>query len=328
MNTLCFSIIITAFNQEKSIEKTINSVLSQNFEDFEVIVVDDCSSDNTLNILKKIQEKNLKLKIIHHEKNESTFMSRLSGIKVAAGNFILFLDGDDFLQENTLRQFQEIIAKEDFEVCEFSYIKGSNNQICYPETIMENSSWLENFAKENMPKTLIWNKIYNAEVLKKSFENIPTAYLNVAEDWYMNICIAKNTKKYIQSKIIAYYYNDAEGITNIKYSFEKNEKNIKSISKVLEFTKEVLSKIENKTLAERIINNFELKLYDWSRVKIQYQTITEDINKSYLLLPKYFPLSLIEKDFALLREDALRFRNGKISIRNILKRIYHTLRRR
>ncbi len=329
MNKPCFTIIITAFNQENSIEKTINSVLTQGFEDFEVLVIDDCSSDNTLNVLQTIKNNNSKVKILHHEKNESTFMSRLSGIKAATGSYILFLDGDDFLQENALKNLhEEIITKEDFDVCEFSYIQGSTKEICYPLTINENTSWLENFAEENMPKTLIWDKLYKADVIKKAFENVPVAYMNVAEDWYMNICIAINTKKYIQSKITAYYYNDAEGITNINYSFEKNEKNIKSINKVLDFTKEVLSSIEDKALAERIINNFELKLYDWIRVKIKYQTRTEDINKSYLLLPKYFPLELIENDFSQLRVDAQKYRNGKVSIKNILKRIYHTLCRK
>ncbi len=324
-----FSIIITAFNQESKIEKTINSVLCQSCSDFEIVIVDDASTDNTFKLIKALQKKNDKIRIIRHEENKSSFQSRISGIKNARGQYLLFLDGDDLLIENSLQELKDqVIQKEDFEVCEFSYLQMSNNSKVISHNIAPALSFLEAFAMPDMPATLVWNKLYNTQFIKKAFSKIPAAYMNVAEDWYMNICIGINLKKYIQKDITVYCYNDFEGITNIKYSFEKNEKNFKSIQKVLECTASLLKSTNNVELAEKIISNFQCKLYDWAKVKIKYQTAQADVLKSYLLLSKYFPAECLENDFKLLFEDALKFRRGYFSLKNFLRRLYHFLKGR
>lgn len=101
MKRLKVSIIIPSYNAEKYVRECIDSVLEQrDFEDYEVIVVDDCSTDNTLSILKSYN--NPKLKIIEQEKNAGPSVARNVGMDKSQGEYLLFVDADDILEPTTL----------------------------------------------------------------------------------------------------------------------------------------------------------------------------------------------------------------------------------
>ena len=95
-----FSVIIPAYNAEKEIEKSIKSVLNQNYNDYEVIVIDDFSTDKTREIVKKYKD----VKLINHSKNLKAGGARNTGIKNAVGDYIVFLDSDDELFSNDVLQ--------------------------------------------------------------------------------------------------------------------------------------------------------------------------------------------------------------------------------
>jgi glycosyltransferase involved in cell wall biosynthesis len=90
------SVIITVFNKEGFIEKTLESVLNQTFKNIEIIVVDDCSTDQSNKIIKSIiKKKKLKIKFIKNNENQGVSFSRNLGFKESGGQYIAFLDGDD-----------------------------------------------------------------------------------------------------------------------------------------------------------------------------------------------------------------------------------------
>ena len=89
------SVIIPTFNRENQIIRAVNSVLNQTFKNLECIVVNDCSTDNTISILENIQKKDDRLIVLNHEYNKHASASRNTGIQNARGKFIAFLDDDD-----------------------------------------------------------------------------------------------------------------------------------------------------------------------------------------------------------------------------------------
>ena len=99
-NNPLFSIIIPVFNREKFIEKSVKSVISQTYDNWELIVIDDASNDGTTKILERIKDK--KIKIIRNEKNIERSATRNRGIKLAKGEYICFLDSDDYYLPNHL----------------------------------------------------------------------------------------------------------------------------------------------------------------------------------------------------------------------------------
>ena len=89
------SVIIPTYNCARLIGRSIKSVLNQTYRDFELIIVDDSSTDNTDKIVKKFQEQDKRVKYIRHDKNKGGSAARNTGIKLARGEFIAFLDSDD-----------------------------------------------------------------------------------------------------------------------------------------------------------------------------------------------------------------------------------------
>jgi glycosyltransferase involved in cell wall biosynthesis len=112
MNSPFFSVIIPLYNREKTIVRAIESVLNQTFKDFELIVVDDCSTDNSGNLVQFFQLKDTRIKYIKNEINQERCISRNNGIKIAKGNYICFLDSDDYHLPIHLETFYHKILEE------------------------------------------------------------------------------------------------------------------------------------------------------------------------------------------------------------------------
>lgn len=99
------SVIITAYNIENYIEKAILSVLNQTYKNIECIVVEDCSIDNTLNIIKQYP-----IKIVEHKENLGAGKSRDDGIKEATGDYVMLLDGDDWLELDCIENLVNVVV--------------------------------------------------------------------------------------------------------------------------------------------------------------------------------------------------------------------------
>ena len=99
MKNFVVSIIIPAYNIENYIEKTLDSVLDQTYDSLEIIVVNDGSKDNTAAIIDSYAQKDNRIKVIHKE-NGGVTSARLAGIAAATGDYIGFVDGDDYIEPN------------------------------------------------------------------------------------------------------------------------------------------------------------------------------------------------------------------------------------
>lgn len=125
-----FSVIMCAYNLEKIVNIAIESVLNQKFNDYELIIVNDGSLDNTLEVLKKYEEKaNGKIRVINNKKNIGLSASRNKAIRQAKGEYIVHLDGDDTLyNRNTLANIDATIGDQEYDIIYFGvqYVGGGN----------------------------------------------------------------------------------------------------------------------------------------------------------------------------------------------------------
>lgn len=96
------SIIMPSYNSEKYIEDSIESVLGQTYKEWELIIIDDCSSDNTISIIKEYSERYSNIYLIELEENSGAAIARNRGIEIAQGEFIAFLDSDDLWKKEKL----------------------------------------------------------------------------------------------------------------------------------------------------------------------------------------------------------------------------------
>ncbi len=125
-----FSIIVPIYNVEKYLETCIESILNQKFTDFELILVNDGSTDNCLSICEKYAQSDSRIKVINKE-NQGPFMARKSGRKEAVGEYLLFLDGDDSCTEDLLSCLNKNIneCKPDLIIYNYKRIDKDNNYI-------------------------------------------------------------------------------------------------------------------------------------------------------------------------------------------------------
>ena len=127
MSTPFFTVVIPVFNREDLVGKVIECVLNQSFKDFEIVVVDNYSEDDTVLKVKEIQQNHTNVKLICNSKNLERCISRNLGIKNSEGEYICFLDSDDFWMENHLEEMFHFIQETKIQGLYFSNAFDSIN---------------------------------------------------------------------------------------------------------------------------------------------------------------------------------------------------------
>ena len=118
------SIVTTCYNLEDYIEDCLVSLINQSYENLEIIVVNDCSTDNSLSIIKKIADKDSRIKIINNDINLGAGKSRKIGIESANGDYIMLVDGDDWITSNYLKTLYDSAKSNDADIVT-GHLKGN-----------------------------------------------------------------------------------------------------------------------------------------------------------------------------------------------------------
>lgn len=264
------SIIVPVYNIEKYISKCIESVLSQTFKDWELILVDDGSTDNSGKICDEYALKDNRIKVIHKE-NEGVTATRDKGVKEAQGEFLFFIDGDDYITDNALELFTNKQKENDTDLVRGNIYQVSENGEVLMNYISPNFSnveeWIKYIIKNGgyICNNLIRKNLYNKYV------NIPNN-ITLCEDLLSSLQLGIGLELVSFIEEITYYYvqriSSAMHTSNKKpkkeyenylflikeldkiHSLYKQEKKYR-ISKIIEtliFDKIFLKLINNKTL--------------------------------------------------------------------------------
>ena len=222
------SIIVPAYNAEKTIEKCLDSLFNQTLKEIEIIVINDCSKDSTLKILKKYKNK---IKLIDNKKNLGPAGSRNKGLDVAQGKYIGFVDADDWVAPNMYELMSSKMNDEvDLVACSRINVTKSGEK----PIINKNK---DTDAKA-FTKTSNYNcdKLFKREIIEKHHLRLPEQY-SYAEDFAFGIRYKYYANKMcILEEPLSYYLADREGsITN---SYKRNLLNIiKVLEDMLDFFK-------------------------------------------------------------------------------------------
>ena len=188
-NTPFFSIIIPVYNVENYLEKCLDSVLCQSFPDFEIIAIDDGSSDNSLNLLKKYAAKDNRIHFIHKE-NGGLPAARNSGLYDACGKYIFFLDSDDTMCEDALQNAYIAIQQENFpDLLNTGFIKS-----LYGEIVKYDCQYPgDEFFSEDLTGDERWINLWHS---RKTLDIIMTKFIR--RDFLRDSGIVFNTRLFAQ----------------------------------------------------------------------------------------------------------------------------------
>lgn len=229
------SIIVPVYNVERYLCKCIDSILNQSFKDLELILVDDGSIDNSGEICDKYSCKDKRVKVIH-KKNGGVSSARNTGLKIANGEYIGFVDPDDWIETNMYeRMYNEIIkTNSDIIICNFKKIfENREEKYIYENKSLElnniealnelyNIKYIYNFA---------WNKIYK----KSLFDNLKYKEGFIYEDEFIihQLLYKSNKVSYIPEHFYNYYQRKGS-IINSGFNIKKFDK-IRALSERIEF---------------------------------------------------------------------------------------------
>ena len=274
---LLISVIIPAFNCGESIESTVNSILSSGLKDFEIIIVNDGSTDNTASICKELCSKYSFIKY-SEQKNTGVSATRNLGLSLAEGDYVMFFDSDDTAQENGFSECVDIIKKEKPDMLvfgmSFDYYKNGK---CYrkDELVPEQEGLLN---KKQITESLeglyatnaltsACNKLYRKKLLVDNCILFNTSYF-LMEDFLFSLeCLRACENIYCLPKAL-YQYKQAE---NEKNAFNR----LKRIDDFCEFStpfKNALDALGAGKAADNVFNNFFFMLLSQ---KAYYSNINE-----------------------------------------------------
>lgn len=257
------SIIITAYNVGKFIERAVRSVLSQTYKNIEVVIVEDCSTDNTKDIIEKLAKEDDRIKIVYHKENKGAGWGRRDGIEVSTGDYFITVDGDDWLDEDFIESLAKKAEETGADVVSGGITcnkeGGYWEATCYGDLICEGEDKVLKFWGEKI--VFMNNKIIKRELgvkvpycTRRFIEDTPTI---IPILWYAN------NVAYVSN--VGYHYRDNNSsLTHVanpfKYAlyrglcaldliafFEKNDKAILNklpLMQMLQQQLDILKKIE------------------------------------------------------------------------------------
>ncbi len=223
---MLFSVIVPIYKIEKYLSRCIESLLAQSFTDFEVILVDDGSPDNCPTICDDYAAKDKRIKVIHKE-NGGLVSARQEGIKVALGDYIFHLDGDDALCDNALESAYEIISEYHPDIVSFSYKPCVGDQVgeavhdlaregLYDKALMQEKIYPHLLSDKNMNHIFYfsWGKAIRREIAVKHQLNV-NPKISLGEDLSCAVpCYLDAKTVYMSKKAVYLYTIRNDSITN------------------------------------------------------------------------------------------------------------------
>ena len=213
------SIIITCFNQAHCIANTLKSVVPQTYTNWECIIVDDGSTDDSAELIKEFIKDDTRFTYLFQD-NQGVSRARNKGFALATGSFINFMDGDDtFLPDKLKEQIQ--VFKDNPEIavciCDHQFYSESNNKYTYFEFSKIETKPLEQFLyKWHNGITLpLHSPLYKRSIWNKDELPFPEDYKYRCEDWVFNVLVAlKDVNYYMLDKVLCNYHMAATNFTN------------------------------------------------------------------------------------------------------------------
>ena len=253
------SIIIPVYNAEKYIEKCLYSIKKQTYSNYEIIIVDDGSKDNSLKMCKKFknENKNIILKIFT-QKNEGPSSARNRGIANAKGDYITFVDSDDYLEENLLEALLNCCKKD--TMIRSNYKTFKNNKIFNNKTERGKilvGDFIEKILANSFPGC-VWGCLFETKIIKKMKFS---SELHFMEDTLFLVEYLNNIK-YVKFVEANYYYCLSNN-NSITLSSDNILNNIKSFNKSLDEINLI-----TKNSYEKLIDNKKIILIEKELAKV------------------------------------------------------------
>jgi glycosyltransferase involved in cell wall biosynthesis len=276
------TIIISIYNSEKTIRAAIRSVQNQNFRDIEILLIDDCSKDNSLSIIKQLQQEDLRIKIIKNKINRGPLFSKSIAALNSRGKYTILLDSDDlFVNFNLFDICYKEAVNNNIDIIEFSgfeiynkllriqgklpaiplYLKYKKNKVIVRQPQLSNYMFNKDKGRYNQIDGYLWGKLIKTTIYTNSLKivskHIYYLKLYYGDDRLVNFILLKvaNSFKFLEIYGIIYYYN--------RYSITKSFKKYRNCYDELRYIKFLYDFTKNSDESEIVVKEIFIRL-NWT----------------------------------------------------------------
>ena len=266
-----FSIIIPVYNADNTVERCVESIIANQFTETEIILVDDCSEDNSWIVCQELSEKYKSVTALHNDKNHGVSFTRNRGLDYATGKYILFVDSDDWVESGYIAAFCEVIEKYSplFVIC--GYVNHDEKMNASVDEYLWNDfekvrccdlkREIERIYNDNLLQQL-WNKVFLREIIENNRirfdENI-----SVGEDlrFILNyIRLGDVEEAFLINRPLYHYMRDQAGSLMYQVGYESIEEPLKNLNMLYEYIGIAPDIIQTK-LDEDRVKQIELYAY-------------------------------------------------------------------
>lgn len=293
-NNPLVSIIIPVYNSEKYLINCLNSVLNQTYSHWEAIVIDDGSTDSSSSICDNFEKKDNRFNVFHI-KNQGVSYARNLGLSKSKGNYIFYLDSDDYLHEEALTILLNIAARYNAEIVQCSFIKGTETSFPKITDKIETKKYDNHTIFSSFNANIIpWGKLYKREVVKDI--QFPVGLRN--EDDFTTWKFYYNVKtRIIVINLSLYYYTDnnqsymasQKKRPNLKY-FDAYRERIDFFEEKRETELVALSRIQWLKSLVSVSSNKNLSKEQKKEIKREFKNNFKELKKSGYKYPKSLKL--------------------------------------
>ncbi len=277
--TIKISIIIPVYNVERYLRECLDSILNQSLADLEIILINDGSTDSSLNILEEYAEKDSRFIVVSQE-NQGAGTARNRGIELAKGEYLAFVDPDDYIETDAMEILYNYIKKNNAQVVQFryrefnDYSKKYSKPAPFPKILKKNNN--EYYNMKDIKRghlyrfgMAVWNRIYSAEFIKDSHIVFAPARCNEDNLFSLSMLIKADKIYYLDKVLYTYRCRKSSitaGISDINFE----------VFRVIELFKRFL--IQNNLFDEL---EYEFKEYMLNLLVFSYQRIPNSSHEKF-----------------------------------------------
>ena len=214
-----FSIITPVYNQRTLLTPCMESLLRQTFEDFEVLIVDDGSTDGSVDLIRSLVREDPRFRILRHACNRSVLEARITGLSAAGGRYVCSVDIDDYIDDDMLELLHDRLESEPLDLLTIQIKADGKGLICDPPHADDYLSAL----LEGKTRASMIQYVFSSESVKKALPFIRHGYCNLGEDLYLSSLLMFFSTSFGNLKCAPYHYTLGAGMSSslASITFEK-----------------------------------------------------------------------------------------------------------
>lgn len=274
MKSPFFSVLMPVYNSQKFLRRAIDSILQQSFQDFELIVIDDCSADKSADILQEYQQQDHRVIVAKTKENLGVANARNEGMKLVRGKFLTFVDSDDYIEPDLFLKVKERIDSTGAQLIKYSVIEQyydarqnfiGQKEVCLKDMVLNSAEDIRNaiLPMEKLPLFgYLCNSFYEMKTVTKDLWNFDTK-MYVNEDFIMNMTLIDRISIMACMSYAGYHY---ERRINNSLSTSRNDR-------YYECSKEKIEILLLKYAKWNLLTSSNKAEIYWFYIRIVYSTI-------------------------------------------------------